>query len=103
METEIKQIVDKIIAEFKPEKVVLFGSYAWGTPGVNSDLDLLIIKDDPKKNTREMAIELEKILIRRNVPLDLIVYKPEQIKKRLVIKDQFISKIMTNGKILYGN
>jgi len=86
METEVKRIVDKIIAEFGPEKVVLFGSYAWGSPKKDSDVDLLVIKDDPGKNTREMAIELEKILIQRNVPLDLIVYKPEQIKKGWLLR-----------------
>lgn len=81
IEDNIKQLVDKIVREFNPKKVVLFGSYAWGNPKKNSDVDLLVIKDDPSKNTREMAIELEKILIERNLPLDLLVYKPEQLKK----------------------
>ncbi len=103
MNAEIKQLIDRIVAEFKPEKVVLFGSYAWGIPKKDSDVDLLIIKDDPQKNTREMAIELEKILIHRRLPLDLLVYKPEQVKKRLAINDKFVSKILTSGKVLYGN
>ncbi len=103
MEKKIKEIMDKIINEFKPEKVILFGSYAWGNPKKDSDVDLLIIKEDPTKNTREMAIDLEKILIKRNVPLDLLVYKPEQLKKRLALKDVFLSKIISQGKTLYGN
>lgn len=103
MDIEIRQIIDRIVREFKPESIILFGSYAWGTPKKDSDLDLLVIKDDPQKNTREMAIELEKILIRRNMPLDLIVYKPQQIKKRLAVNDPFISKILISGKVLYGN
>lgn len=103
MEQEISKITDKIIKEFRPEKVILFGSYAWGNPKKNSDVDLLVIKNDPIKNTREMAVELEKILIKRNLPLDLLVYKPEQLKKRLALKDAFLSKIISQGKILYGN
>lgn len=49
METEIKQIVDKIVAEFRPEKVILFDSYAWGKPRKDSAIDLFVIKDDPQK------------------------------------------------------
>ena len=48
-EKSVKNITDTIVREFKPEKVVLFGSYAWGKPTKNSDIDLLIVKDDPKK------------------------------------------------------
>lgn len=103
METEIKQILDKIIAEFKPEKVVLFGSYAWGKPRKDSDIDLFVIKDDPQKNNRELAIDLERVLIDRPRALDLIVYKPSQVQKSLEEKNRFISKIITEGKILYGS
>lgn len=103
METEIKQIVDKIVAKFRPEKVILFGSYAWGSPGKDSDIDLFVIKDDPQKNNRELAIDLERVLIDRPRALDIIVYKPNQVRKGLEEKNRFISKILTEGKILYGN
>lgn len=103
METEIKQIVDKIVAKFKPEKVILFGSYAWGKPGKDSDIDFFVIKDDPQKNNRELAIDLERVLMERPRGLDLIVYKPDQVRKSLKEKNRFISKIITEGKILYGN
>lgn len=103
MGQEIQNIVDRIVAEFRPEKIILFGSHAWGKPNKDSDVDLLIVKDDPLKNTREMAIELERMLFERPVALDLLVYKPEQIKKRLLLEDPFIKKIMTQGKILYAS
>lgn len=101
--SKIQQVVDSIVDKFKPEKIILFGSYAWGDPQENSDVDLLVIKDDPKKNIREMAIELEKILFDRTIPLDLIVYKPYQVKEMLDHNDQFISKILNQGQVLYGN
>lgn len=101
IEQSIKNITDTIIQEFKPEKVVLFGSYAWGKPEKDSDVDLFIVKDDPKKNTREMAIDLEMILFKRDIPLDLLVYKPDQVAKRLEINDPFIKKILRDGKVLY--
>lgn len=101
LEQEIQKVTETIIQEFKPKKVVLFGSYAWGSPKKNSDIDLFIIKDDAKKNTREMAIDLEKILDDRDVPIDLLVYKPDQVAKRLAMNDQFVTKIFRDGRVLY--
>ena len=98
---QIQNIVDTIVAGFKPEKVVLFGSYAWGKPEKDSDIDLFIIKDDPRKNIRDLAIDLERILLPRTIPLDLIVYKPSQVEKLLKEKNMFVTKILTKGKILY--
>ena len=100
-EKEIQKIADKIVKEFKPQKVVIFGSYAWGKPTKDSDLDLFVIKDDPIKNTRELAIDLEQILIDRDVPLDLLVYKPDQVAKRLNMNDKFVKRILEQGEVLY--
>jgi len=101
MGRDIQEITSKIIKEFNPQKVVLFGSHAWGSPKKNSDIDLFIVKDDAKKNTREMAIDLERILSDRDGPLDILVYKPSQIEERLVMNDPFIVKIWHDGEVLY--
>lgn len=101
LEQEIKKVTETIIKEFNPEKVVLFGSHAWGSPEKNSDIDLFIVKDDAKKNTREMAIDLERILLPRTFPIDVIVYKPAQVEESLKDKNIFITKIITKGKTLY--
>lgn len=100
-EEAIQRVTDTIIREFKPEKVVLFGSYAWGIPGKDSDIDLLIVKNDANKSTREMAVHLERILHDREMPLDLLVYTPDQIVKRLGMGDQFITRIVHDGRVLY--
>lgn len=103
VEQQLQPIVSKIVGSFRPKKIILFGSYAWGQPSKNSDVDLLIIKGGSKKNTREMAIELEQILSQRALPLDLLVYKPEQVEKRLSVNDSFMSKIINKGIVLYAN
>ena len=100
-EQDIQKITDTIVEKFKPERVILFGSRVWGLPNKDSDIDLFVVKDDRKKNTREMAIDLERILSDRDTPLDILVYKPEQITKRLAANDQFIAKIWRDGKTLY--
>lgn len=100
-EQDIQNITNIIIKDFKPQKVVLFGSHAWGSPQKDSDIDLLIIKDDKTKNIREMAIDVERILLPRTFPIDIIVYKPAQIEESLKDKNMFITKIITKGKTLY--
>lgn len=102
-EENIRQVVDKIVKEFAPEKVILFGSYAWGKPNSDSDVDLLVIKDDPKKNTRELAFELEKLLSKRDLPLDLLVYKPNELQEKInQERNLFLEDIVSNGKVLYA-
>jgi predicted nucleotidyltransferase len=97
-EEKIKELGEKIAREFKPEKIILFGSFAWGTPGPDSDVDLFIVKDT--ENTRETAREIDGSLFPRAFPIDIIVYTPETFKKRK--GDLFLQHIMNNGKLLYG-
>ena len=100
IEQKIKEITDKIVREYQPEKIILFGSWAWGTPHEDSDVDLFIVKETDR-STRELAREIDGSLWGRTIPLDLIVYKPEGIEKQLLEGNLFIRDIMQNGKILY--
>ena len=95
---KIKIVADKIAREYKPEKIMLFGSYAWGVPNVDSDVDLCIVKKT--KNTRDMARKIDGSLWGRTFPIDIIVYTPSTIKERIK-KDFFVKDIFEKGKILY--
>ncbi|MBU4023137.1 nucleotidyltransferase domain-containing protein [Patescibacteria group bacterium] len=97
---EIKKIVDRIVENYKPEKIVLFGSFANGKPTEDSDIDLFIIKKT-KKNLLERIREVDRILINRTIPLDVLVYTPKQTRERLNLGDFFVEDIMNNGKVLY--
>jgi len=97
---KIKEVADKIGREFKPEKVILFGSYAWGEPTQDSDVDLFIIKETD--NTRKTAMEIDGSIRPRPFPIDIIVYRPESVEKSLRMKDFFIKDILTKGKVLYA-
>lgn len=96
----IDEIARKIVREFRPEKIILFGSHAWGVPTEDSDIDLFIIKDT-NKSTREVARDIDGALWERTIPLDIIVYTPEKVAKWLKMGDFFISDIIHKGKILY--
>ena len=100
-EEKIREVADKIVKEYQPEKIILFGSYAWGEPDENSDVDLFVVKESDKgKLDRER--ELRRKLFNYDFPpMDLLVYTPEELKKRLGIKDIFVSIIINNGKVLY--
>ncbi|MBI2120860.1 MAG: nucleotidyltransferase domain-containing protein [Parcubacteria group bacterium] len=97
---KIKEVADKIAREFQPEKIILFGSFAWGTPTEDSDIDLFIVKET--ENTRGFAREVDRSFSARDFSMDIIVYTPEQVEKRKKINDLFIREIFTNGKFLYG-
>lgn len=95
---KLQRATDRIVQQFHPERVILFGSWAWGTPGPDSDVDLLVIK--ATDNTRRTAREIDSALFPREFPIDLIVYSPAQIEQQTK-QDFFIRAILANGQVLY--
>ena len=97
--SEIQKFVQELVLKFKPEKVILFGSFAYGKPSKSSDVDLLVIM---KTNLRpiEQEVAIRKT-ISRNFPLDLIVFTPSQLREREKMGDFFIKTVLKKGKILY--
>lgn len=101
IDPKVKAITLKIIKEYKPEKIILFGSYAWGKPHEWSDVDLFIVKKSRKRRI-DRARDLRSKLYKNNFPpMDLLVYTPEEIQQRLLMEDFFIKDIINKGKTLY--
>ncbi len=88
-----------IAQEFQPERIILFGSQAWGKTNEDSDVDLFVIKET--ENTRKLAAEIDGSLFPRRVPLDVIVYRPKQFEDRLEAGDMFVQDVSENGTVLY--
>ena len=95
----IHNVVQQVAAHFQPEKVILFGSYAYGHPQPESDVDLLVIMHTPLKPT-EQAVRICQA-IEYHFGLDLIVRTPEMLERRLALGDSFLAEIMLKGKVLY--
>lgn len=96
----IENITDKIAEEFNPAKIILFGSYGWGMPREDSDIDLFIIKETgDRRIDRERSVR--KIIFGIETPLDILVYTPDEVSRRLAFDDPFVSEILTKGKTLY--
>jgi len=90
-----RQIADR----FNPNKIILFGSYAYGRPTGDSDVDMLVIMPHQGKSVKKASEIL--IAIDPRFPVDLLVRTPEQIKTRLALGDFFIREITQKGKVLY--
>jgi predicted nucleotidyltransferase len=96
---EIKKISQQIADEFKPEKIILFGSYAYGIPREGSDIDLLVIMSFEGSH-REQSVKI-RLQLNTLLPLDLLVRRPEEIAERIKMDDTFIRQIIERGKVLY--
>ncbi len=100
LKKEIENIKQQIIDKYNPEKIILFGSAVWGDKDIN-DIDIFIIKSDTPYYGIDRMRELDR-LISRNIAIDMLVYKPEEVNERLRIGDPFIKKIFKDGEVLYG-
>ena len=101
-EEQINKIKQQIIINSQPEKIILFGSCAHGSPNETSDLDLLIVVKDSLLNRIERTRELRKHLWGIiNAPKDILVYTITEINRRKDIPQSFIHNVLKNGKTIY--
>jgi predicted nucleotidyltransferase len=97
--SQIRAYSEAVVREFHPHKIVLFGSYAYGTPTEDSDVDLLVIMPFERKRGRK-SLEIRR-RVPADFPMDLIVRTPEFIAQRLEWGDCFTHEILSKGKVLY--
>ena len=94
----IQAAADHIAEEFRADEIILFGSYAYGTPHDESDVDLLVIlPDDGRVPDRIGAV----YSAAHDVPLDIVVYDPDSVQQRLLWGDGFVHEIVQKGKCLF--
>jgi predicted nucleotidyltransferase len=94
----IRRYARAVANEFQPDKIILFGSYAYGTPHEDSDVDLLVVM--PARNQHDQAVRIRWRLA-APFPLDLIVRTPKQMVWRLAEGESFLTTIVSQGKVLY--
>lgn len=98
-EEAIDEIVRQIVEKFRPQKIILFGSYARGDPRPDSDVDLLVVMETPLKETQQARL-IDQSLERDLFGLDLIVRTPENLANRIALGDSFLREITTRGKVM---
>ncbi|MBI5140637.1 MAG: nucleotidyltransferase domain-containing protein [Nitrospirae bacterium] len=97
---ELESITSRLVSCYKPEKIILFGSAAWGGEAAN-DIDLLIVKEDVPHYGADRIMELYH-LMNVDVPVDYLVYKPGEVSERLSMGDPFMKRVFEKGRLLYG-
>ena len=95
----IQAVVQQITEQYAPDKIILFGSYAYGKPRPESDVDLLVVMNTTRKET-EQAIHICQS-ISYHFGLDLMVRTPATLKRRLALGDPFLQEVVSKGKVLY--
>jgi predicted nucleotidyltransferase len=92
--------IQKLVQELNPEKIVLFGSYAYGNPNPDSDVDLLVIMKT-KASPKDRSWAVSRLLLPRPFPVDILVKTPREVKQGLETGDFFLKEVLTRGKVLY--
>jgi len=96
---QIQAYAREVARRFKPERIILFGSYAYGHPTPDSDVDLLVVMRHRKQNP-EMATKI-RLTVHAPFPMDLLVRTPERLQERISLGDLFIREIVSKGLVLY--
>lgn len=96
---QIQSVSEEIARRFRPDKIILFGSYAYGTPTEDSDVDLLVVMPFEGRKAKK-AIEIRSAVY-AGFPMDLIPITPERLKHRIEIEDFFLREVVEKGRVLY--
>jgi predicted nucleotidyltransferase len=94
----IRRFARQVAEQFHPDQIILFGSYAYGTPHADSDVDILVVM--PARNQLDQAFKI-RLAVPAPFPMDLIVRTPTNLQGRLTDGDLFHTEIVTKGKVLY--
>src|SRR3979411_2544229 len=94
----IRRFARQVAERFQPDKIILFGSHAYGTPHADSDVDILVIM--PARNQHDQASRI-RWEVPAPFPMDLIVRTPKNVEWRLAERESFHTEIVTKGKVLY--
>jgi len=96
----LPRAIRRIVEALQPKKIVLFGSYAYGRPTADSDVDLLIVMETTA-SASERYLAISRLLRPRPFPVDILVKTPDEVRRALEAGDRFIRDILSRGQVLY--
>ena len=98
----LREITRRLVAEFQPEQVILFGSHAWGTPHEDSDVDLLVIVPQSDEKPVQRAVRGHRCLSGLRVSKDILVKTRAEVERFRHVHTSLECQILERGKVLYG-
>ena len=96
-----KEVVRRLVEEFHPETIYLFGSYAWGRPETGSDVDLLVIVKASRQRPIQRAVRAQRSLRGVKAPIDVLVKTRREFQRHVPVKASLEAQITREGKVLY--
>lgn len=96
------EIIQRLVKEFDPESIFLFGSYAWGQPDESSDVDLLVVIRESQQSPAQRSVRAQRSLRGVLFPVDVLVKTREEVDQYRSVYASLESQIMDEGKLLYG-
>lgn len=101
-ESNLQQIVGRLQDEFRPTKIILFGSHAWGEPSASSDVDILVVLSDSDQIPTRRAARAYHCLQGLNVPVEIVVSTEKELLRFKDARSSLTRKILDQGKVLYA-
>ena len=98
----LEEIKKRIIEKVHPEKIILFGSHAWGKPGESSDLDLFVILSHSNEPSYRRARVIYEVLQGIKYPIDVVVQTHDEVERNKLVRTSLVSNILSKGKVIYG-
>jgi predicted nucleotidyltransferase len=98
----LKEAVKRLVQEFAPEKIILFGSHAWGTPHAGSDVDLLVVVPSADLPPTRRATRAYRCLSGLKIPVEIIVSTQDEIARYQSVHASLSRKILNEGRVIYG-
>ena len=102
-EAQIQAVVARIVEGYRPDRIILFGSYAYGTPTEDSDLDLLVVKQEAELSAMGRAVAVRRALRGTDAPaMDIIVRTPAELSQKVPLGYTVEAEAYTKGRLLYA-
>ena len=101
-EKMIEEVKKRLITTYNPLEIYIFGSYAWGHPDEDSDLDLLVVIDTYQKDRHKTLVEGHKALMDLDLFKDIVVYSKDEFQKCSADETSLCHKVVLKGKKIYA-
>ena len=97
---EIKRYCDAVAAAFMPQRIILFGSHAYGEPTEDSDVDVLVVMPKSRRLRRDTAVQI-RLAVDADFPVDVLVRSEAEVERRVRAKDLFMTHVTSEGRVMY--
>ena len=97
---QITAYAAEVARQFKPQRIILFGSHAYGKPDEDSDVDVLVVMPKSKRVRRDTVVKI-RLKVRADFPVDMLVRGEAEVERRVRQRDMFMTHVTSEGRVMY--